>query len=53
MLYIIKHKITGEINLIKLENDRFYFFGHDTTWTRPQLEEYYTIIKKTKLKKLL
>lgn len=41
------------MNVVKFENDLFYFFGHDTTWKREDLQEYFTIIKRTKLEKLL
>ena len=53
ILYIIKHKRTGEMNVVKEENDRLYFFGHDTSWKKEDLTEFFTIVKRTKLEKLL
>jgi hypothetical protein len=53
ILYIIKHKKSGEIQLVKFENDRFYFFGHDSYVFKTELQEYFTIVKRTKLEKLL
>jgi hypothetical protein len=53
ILYIVKHKKSGKINVVKEEEGIFYFFGHDQYCDREHLNEDFTVIKKTKLEKLL